>query len=174
MCKIRSAEECKKRVFIETKTGEVKKSEWFTDNGEKSEVTNATRSERDTYLKLLKEFDLTEQDIIKWSVNRLKEQEYIYISDHAFRRLRERNGWNKRTAFRMVKRVYDNGKRTKDIKGQIKTYIKKREKSHPDDEYVVYGNDLYIFCKHMLVTVFPLRKFAEEADEDLELRCYCA
>lgn len=156
MCKVKDINECEKRVFINTADGNFYYSNWFTDSDEKSDVTNSTLQELEEKENLKERFSIDEDDIVEWSVNRNKDSNVIYISDHAFKRMKERNGWNKKTSLRMIKKVYDNGNRSSEMKGETKKYVLKREVYHPEDEYVMYGQNLYIFKSNVLVTVFPV------------------
>lgn len=71
----------------------------------------------------------------------------ISISEHAYLRLKERNGWNGNTARRMVPRIYREGRRDVCSKGYLKQWVKSKEDIYYDNvsEYVVYGDVLYIF-----------------------------
>lgn len=79
--------------------------------------------------------------------------EGIKITDHGYTRLKQRNGWGKKTADRMVHKVYREGLRYKDIKGYVKIWLKKRHNSEESD-CVVYGKNLYVFKDGNLVTTF--------------------
>ena len=80
----------------------------------------------------------------------------IIISRHAYARMKERNGWNKRTAERMVDRIYMDGLRPEQVKGYLKGWInRKYEKSNTGDEYVLFGEMLYIFNGRFMLTVLP-------------------
>ena len=77
------------------------------------------------------------------------------VTRHAYRRLRERNGWNKKASNRMVSKIYETGLRKDDIKGYVRMWLKHLD-SDNDREYVVYGNYIYIFLDKNLLTAFPI------------------
>lgn len=82
--------------------------------------------------------------------------EGIVITKHAYMRMKERNGWNKRAATRMVSRVYNDGIRPGQIKGYLKNWVNtKYEYSNVGDEYILYGDKLYIFNDKTMLTVLP-------------------
>ena len=79
----------------------------------------------------------------------------IIISKHAYQRLKERNGWNRKSAERLINRIYLQGKRPADIKGYLRVWVnyKINASIEPDSEFVLYGNKLYIFSNCTLITV---------------------
>lgn len=82
------------------------------------------------------------------------ENNVIRISEHAYMRIRERNGWNKKTADRMVARVYGTGKRMHQIKGYMKQWIKSLVSADKyGNDFVLYGQILYVFREKVLITV---------------------
>ncbi len=81
----------------------------------------------------------------------------IVISEHAYVRLKERNGWNRKAATRMIDKVYRRGLRPKQIKGYLKYWInRKAEYGVEGSEYVLFGEKLYIFMGNVMVTVIPI------------------
>ena len=85
----------------------------------------------------------------------LQEEETIYISKHAFQRMKERQGWSKSTAARMIKKVFDSGIASDRINGYRSLWIKLKDNYHSksDHTYILYGDYIYIFIKSILVTV---------------------
>lgn len=80
----------------------------------------------------------------------------IVITKHAYMRMKERNGWNKKAATRMVSRVYNNGIRPDQVKGYLKEWVNaKYEYRNDGDEYVLFGDKLYIFNGMTMLTVLP-------------------
>lgn len=78
------------------------------------------------------------------------------ISDHAFLRLRQRNGWNRKASTRMAERIYREGVRPEAVKGVLRKWIEKKSAQDAQSEYVIYGQSLYIFRGSTLITVFPV------------------
>lgn len=152
MCKVKRLAECNKRVAITTTDRGVLFSSWY----------DASDDENIMYDHFRKEKGLAEKDIVSWTVHRDKrDSDTVYISDHAEKRLKERNNWNRKTALRMVKKVYDTGKRSSELTGYIKKSIKSLEKREPK-LFIAYGEDVYIFDNNILVTVFPAKTNAFE------------
>lgn len=81
----------------------------------------------------------------------------IVISKHAYIRMKERNGWSKKTAARMLQRIYAKGLRPGQIKGYLKNWVnEKASYGKTDSEFVLFGEKLYIFCGNTLLTVLPV------------------
>lgn len=80
----------------------------------------------------------------------------VYISQHAYKRMRQRNGWNRKTADRMIKRIYSDGLRSDEFKGYAKRWFENRTNKSPQEECVLYGDYIYIFKEHVLMTAYPL------------------
>jgi len=82
---------------------------------------------------------------------------HIEITKHAYLRMKQRNGWNKKTANRMIPRVYGNGKRAEEIKGYLKTWVNRMiQEDISEDEFVLYGKEMYIFRENTLITVLHI------------------
>ena len=80
----------------------------------------------------------------------------LVITKHAYTRMKERNGWNRKAAKRMVSKIYNNGMRPNQVKGYLKSWVNaKYEYSNEGDEYILFGNKLYIFNGMTMLTVLP-------------------
>lgn len=78
----------------------------------------------------------------------------IGITKHAYTRMKERNGWNKKAATRMVSRIYRDGRRPEQVKGYLKGWVNtKYMYSNAGDEYILFGDKLYIFNRMTMLTV---------------------
>lgn len=155
MCKVRDIETCEKKVVIYLWNGNSISSEWFRDKERKNSYAEDrfTEAELIRYQQLIHENGIDSNDIEHWTIQRNKDEEdCIYISRHAFDRMRERNGWNKKTSLRMIKKVYDTGLNPDEVKGEYKSWIKERAKKHPEVIMKFYGQMLYIFDNKVLVT----------------------
>ena len=149
----------KKRVIIYTKDERVFKSEWFSDGSEKSDTCiNCTKKELKYKKALMAMNNLTSYDVRNWYISRYREEETFYITKHAFDRLKERNGWNKKTIKRMVEKIYNTGTEVKDVKSKPwLTSITKKISNRPVF-YKIYGQFIYIFDCKTLVTVLHMPK----------------
>lgn len=83
-------------------------------------------------------------------------EETISISKHAYERLKERNGWNRKASDRMVGRVYSDGLRPEQVKGYLKGWVNKKNEYSADKEFVLFGEKLYIFQDRTMLTVLPV------------------
>ncbi len=84
----------------------------------------------------------------------------VILTDHAYDRLKERNGWGRATAERMAERILAKGTRSEDVKGYLKPYVQKKafeaEEYAGDAVVVLYGDIIYIFTrKNVLITAYP-------------------
>ena len=167
MCKVNDIEECAKKVYIFLNNGEIYASAWFKDEERKNSYGQDvfTSLEKEKYNELIEENNLDEEDILHWSVNRDKVQEKncIFISRHGFDRIRERTGWNKKTALRMVARVYDEGLSPDEVRGDYRPWVKQRAAKSPESELRLYGQYLYVFENNILITVIPAVKMYRPA-----------
>lgn len=84
-----------------------------------------------------------------------KNEVHIDVSRHAERRLRERLGINRRAAKRLAEKAFYEGVRHKDTCGRLKKWMSGLyKKNRKANNMRIYGDFLYIFCDHILVTVF--------------------
>lgn len=159
MCDIQDINKGEKRITITLKNGLKFVSQWFTDdNGDKA-LNNVTSKEDEVLKELIKIHNIAEEDIEEWFISRRREPGTLYISDHAMSRLKERNGWNKKTAMRMIPKIYDEGVNAKDVKGYLRPWAENKEaKKNPGEEYLLYGTNMYVFSHKTLLTVIPVPK----------------
>lgn len=62
----------------------------------------------------------------------------------------------KKAATRMVSRIYSDGIRPEQVKGYLKGWVNtKYEYRNDGDEYVMFGDKLYIFNGTTMLTVLP-------------------
>ena len=86
-------------------------------------------------------------------------EKQIVISKHAYLRMKERNGWSKKAAKRMIKKVYCKGTRAKEVKGYLKKWINDvSDEAKEGVEYVLFGEKLYVFNNNIMLTVLPVPK----------------
>lgn len=87
-----------------------------------------------------------------------KEQDTVYISDHAMCRLRKRLGFNRSAAYRMTKKAWEEGITRDRANGYLRTWIDKKIENNPEDgsDYRIYGQYAFIYNKNVLVTVYNM------------------
>lgn len=108
--------------------------------------------------RVLQEYGYTDEDIADSYVFHKREENCIYISGHAFERLKQRNGWNKKTALRMVKKVYDNGTSQEEMAGYIRKWLDYKDAIHKEENsyFKIYGKYVYVFNSSVLLTVLKI------------------
>ena len=155
MCKIEDLNKSKKRITVITNDGKSYVSEWIGDDGETDETyINCTKSELSEYDNILKKHNISPDNVKTWFVSRKREKDTIYISDHAFMRMKERCGFNKKTAIRMVEKAYEKGTEISNVKDYLSTWAKKQElRLEEGERAILYGDFVYRFCYDTLVTV---------------------
>lgn len=146
---------CKKRIIITTREGKKYSSKWFVDEDyiAVANKSNCTLAEINAKKELLKKYNFKENDIAKWDISIKRDEDVIYVTRHAEKRLKERNGWNKKTIDRMVYKIFTEG-------------VTVNKKDHPwavkisancyKPVYKIYGNFVYIFSGTTLVTVLNI------------------
>ena len=84
-------------------------------------------------------------------------EECLVISKHAYLRMKERNGWSKKTSTRMIRKVYQEGLRPEQIKGYLKGWVNnKADSSQEGNEFILFGEKLYVFNGNTMLTVLPI------------------
>ncbi len=108
--------------------------------------------------RVLQGYGYTNEDIADSYIFYKKEENCVYISGHAFERLRQRNGWNKKTALRMVKKIYDNGISPEETAGYIRKWLNYKEAIHTEENsyFKIYGKYAYVFSSSVLLTVLKI------------------
>ena len=96
--------------------------------------------------------------------------EEIRITDHAYMRLKERNGWGHKTSRRMAEKVFENGRHVEDMSGCLRTWYENRPDWYAESIYIKYGKDIYVYRGNSLITCFHEPRFgqAEKRRRNLE------
>ena len=153
MCQIKELRKCDRRVVVNTKSGKAYYSKWKVGD------TSITKEEISGIVSELKnEYDLSDEEIVYWSVNHLKDEDCVLVSEHAMQRIHERNGWNRKTTLRMMKRIYEEGLRPEQTKGHTRRYLLAKQAYNSACEYVLYGEYVYVFINKTCVTAFPINR----------------
>lgn len=81
----------------------------------------------------------------------------VYVTEHAKKRMKERAGLKKKAMERMASRAYDKGMTIKDTKGLLNNWMTYRAETHNcGHDMRIYGDKLYLFEGHVLVTVMQV------------------
>lgn len=156
--KTMAANSALKTATIKTKSGECLTSEKFFDlEGDKASK-RYTQKEREILDSLKEEYELDEDNIdLSFFTRCYKGDGTVYITSHAYERMKERNGWNEKTAERMAAKIYRSGADARTLKGKVGLWaMKKAERSGDHFKHIVYGDKLYIFHKTTMVTVLNI------------------
>lgn len=80
------------------------------------------------------------------------------VTEHAYERAKERLNWRPKTLDKMAQRAFNEGVQHKDTKGTLHRYITKlRFKYKYCNNIRIYGENIYIFCDHKLITLYRLQ-----------------
>lgn len=81
----------------------------------------------------------------------------IIITDHAYQRAKERLSLNAKTFYKLALKALDNGITHSQTKGKLNRYITSLFfKSYSGNNVRIYGDNIYIFDKKKLITVYRL------------------
>ena len=81
----------------------------------------------------------------------------MIISDHAYKRIKERCGLPKKAVERSAMIAFRKGLTHKESTGSLKRYFDYLFLSHKKGTNIrLYGNHVYVFSQNSLVTVLPL------------------
>ena len=158
MNKTMPANSAQKTATIQIKSGERFTSGKFFDQDGAKASKRYTQKEHEILDSIKEEYGLEDDNIdFSFFTRCYKDDGTIYITAHAYERMKERNGWNTKTSERMVAKIYKSGKDIKELKGKTRLWaMKKAEKNGKDIRHIVYGDKLYIFYKTTMVTVFNI------------------
>lgn len=102
--------------------------------------------------------ELAYDDLQFVSTKHVTSDDCIYISDHAFKRMKERAGWNRDAALRMAGKVYEKGKRIQPTTARLQKWFDQKmiiyKGSMVSREFVLYGDYLFIFKNNILITMY--------------------
>ena len=150
MCEVKMLRDSERQICIVLKNGEMLYSEWYKEQDKPG-------TERQVLDETFAENDIAKENMDRWYISRKREDpETVYISDHAIKRLKERNGWTKKASVRMVRKIYDEGLAPEDVRGRYASWVRQKdEQKGRNDKLLLYGENLYIFNNNTLVTVIP-------------------
>lgn len=163
MCKVRDIDVCDKKVCVYTIDGKRYESDWFSDPERKNVCgeDKFTALERAYYDMIIDSNPIDPGMVIHWTVARKREDpDCVYVSRHAFQRMKERNGWNKKTSIRMAKKIYNNGLNPDEVHGVYRPWVMNRLKKEPSATLKLYGQNLYVFDNQILITTYRAKKYS--------------
>lgn len=78
------------------------------------------------------------------------DMEDFRISKHAYDRMKERLGINKKAARRLAYRAFENGIECSKASGKLRRYLLSREDAyeHYDSKVIIYGDAVYCFARN--------------------------
>lgn len=87
----------------------------------------------------------------------------IKLTKHAEQRAKERCGYNKKSAYRIAKKVYETGIRAEDTKGSVRTWLIDRQLKHPENEEIrLYGDKAWMFTNSNEPTLLTILQIPTE------------
>lgn len=118
MCKVLNSDEQRKKYKNVLKNGQTYFSRCFVrkNNGGRSNSLSDEEMQETLAFAEEKGIDRSEVESVTVVYNDEMLDDYVIISQHALERLKERLGWNKRTAVRMVEKIISNGTKDREVK----------------------------------------------------------
>lgn len=156
MCNVKELNKSELRIGIKLTNGGMVFSEWFMDDERYviEDKVNSTEKEVEVYNELRFNKGISDEDVEQWFISRKREDDTVYVSEHAFERMKERCGLNRKSAMRMVQKVYDNGENMNGAKGYLAQWLREKKEGNPEyDKFLMYGDYVYLFAHTTLVTV---------------------
>jgi len=145
--------EVPKKILITLKNGQNIATKWFEDNEKEFVSSEMTTKENQEYELILRQKHIEKIEVENWRIIKKRSAENIYVTKHGYKRLRERNGWNKKTADRMLIKIYNDGLDLRDISNTCKEWAMEVGRQHSDsDVYKIYGDKVYVFKYTTLIT----------------------
>ncbi len=81
----------------------------------------------------------------------------VHVTDHAYKRAKERFNWSPATIEKMAQKAYDSGLKHKDTKGVLNKYLTSVwAKNKTANNISIHGEVIYIFCFERLITVYHI------------------
>jgi len=81
----------------------------------------------------------------------------MIVTNHAKKRLKERNGFSKNTAERMADKAFKEGIKHSETKGSLNRWVTNLYFMNESANNIrLYGDKAYIFCGETLVTVIQI------------------
>ena len=150
MCEVSMLKDAERQMCLILKGGDRIYSEWYS-------AQTKPGTEKQVLMETIEGNNLNKEDVEEWYISRKREDpNTVYISDHAMKRLKERNGWTKKASMRMMKKIHDNGLTPNQVKGKYAAWIRqKAENKAKHEHFLLYGENLYVFSRNTLVTVIP-------------------
>lgn len=83
--------------------------------------------------------------------------EPVLITKHAYDRVKERLRWKSKVLDKMAEKIFLDGIKHKDTKGNLRRYLTKLWFSYKYCNNVrIYGENIFFFCDNRLITVYQL------------------
>lgn len=95
--------------------------------------------------------------IQKKVVHMICKKKYIHITNHAKKRLRQRNGINKKSINRIAEKAYYHGLKHSETTGNLNKWITKLYFMYKKANSIrIYGDKAYLFANSNLITVLQV------------------
>jgi hypothetical protein len=81
----------------------------------------------------------------------------LIATRHAYKRAKERLSWKPKTLDRMLHKIHAEGVSRREAKGKLKKYMLQQRVKYKNKTYAkVYGEVIYFFYRHQLITMYRL------------------
>lgn len=110
--------------------------------------------------------------IIRTRFRRVLSDDNVYISEHAFRRMKERAGFSRSTGLRMAARAYERGTAITPSTAALRQWFETKNLMYKGSTYymtfIKYGEFLYVYKNTVLVTMYPFdeKHIYDHSDRD--------
>ena len=85
------------------------------------------------------------------------DKDEVIITDHAYRRGKERLGLSKKSIEKMALISFTTGRTADKLPKQLRQYLVKLQMRHDKNAIIrIYGNHIFVFVNNILLTIFLL------------------
>jgi len=86
---------------------------------------------------------------------------YIIVTEHAYRRAKERFNWKPKVTYKMAIRAYYNGVTYNEINNYVRKYIDNKTLNRISNNIILYGEILFLFRDNSLLTLHHVPAFVK-------------
>lgn len=148
MCVVKRFDEMEKKMYLTTKDGSIVEAGSVNVYKDRNSCWDKVFE----FLDDAEGLDISDILSLKCELNK-DEKDTVYLTNHAIERMRERNGWNEKTSFRMAAKIHDKGiNLVEKNMGYLSMWAKRKKERSPECDYILYGNYVYVFAGNVILT----------------------